>query len=561
MGQVISGQKKDAAGQPVPGTQFGYAYDGIGNRTSATVNGRTGTYTADAANQYTQRQVPGAVDIRGSASPAAKVTVNGQNTQRLGDSFYKALTVDNSAAPQYPGVSVLAVRQAAGPTGEDVKSETLGNLFLAKTPELFTHDAEGNLTADGRWSYTWDGENRLIRMETIAAVPAAAKRKLDFAYDAHSRRIRKQVSTWNGSAWVVESDRRYLYDGWNLVAELDAANTMLRTYTWGLDLSRSPQGAGGVGGLLAIHEAGESYLPAYDGNGNVMALVKASDESIAARYEYGPFGETLVAQESGISNPFRFSTKFQDGESGLYYYGIRFYDPVTGGWPSRDRIGEDGGANLYGFLNNNAIVRFDILGMVGYGGYSWTYGEWGEWRQMHGHWVNTSAQIVCDGNMGEVNFNVQVSASLSLGALFNVGMGEDFEVSLGFEIGVAVSMGCTLQCPGGDADCKCYRGQYRVRWQQRERSVTGQYFGTWVPGVQTTVTGTDYDYKDWRIEFRQVEIDCESQEVIERPSAPQEGNDGNSSPNQSESSSSMTEEDYLREAIRHAYSDHPGFDR
>jgi RHS repeat-associated protein len=393
MGQVISGQKKDAAGQPVPGTQFGYAYDGIGNRTSATVNGRTGTYTADAANQYTQRQVPGAVDIRGSASPAAKVTVNGQNTQRLGDSFYKALTVDNSTAPQYPGVSVLAVRQAAGPNGEDVKSETFGNLFLAKTPEVFTHDAEGNLTADGRWSYTWDGEkcdrigsildggaagarrvshamprmanqNRLIRMETLAAVPAAAKRKLDFAYDAHSRRIRKQVSTWNGSAWVLQSDRRYLYDGWNLVAELDAANTMLRTYTWGLDLSRTPQGAGGVGGLLAIHEGGESYLPAYDGNGNVMALVKASDQSVAARYEYGPFGETLMAQESGISNPFRFSTKFQDGESGLYYYGYRYLDTQLGRWLSRDPIGERGGINVYSFADNQATNYLDMLGLV-----------------------------------------------------------------------------------------------------------------------------------------------------------------------------------------------------
>ena len=241
---------------------------------------------------------------------------------------------------------MLAIRQAAGPNGEDVKSETLGNLFLAKTPEVFAHDAEGNLTADGRWTYTWDGENRLIRMETLAAVPAAAKRKLDFAYDAHSRRVRKQVSTWNGSAWVLQSDCRYLYVSWNLVAELDATNSMLRTYTWGLDLSCTPRGAGGIGGLLAIHEGGESYLPAYDGNGNVMKLVTSSDYSIAARYEYGPFGETLLAQESGISNPFRFSTKFQDRESGLYYYGYRYYDAVTGKWPSRDPIAEFGWLNI-----------------------------------------------------------------------------------------------------------------------------------------------------------------------------------------------------------------------
>lgn len=364
MGQVTSGHKKTATGADVPGMSFGYAFDGIGNRTSATVNGRTGTYTADAANQYTQRQVPGAIDIRGRAGIPAKVTVNTEPTQRLDEYFYSALAVDNSAAPQYPGVSVLAVRNHAGPNGEDLQSETTGNLFLAKTPETFTHDAEGNLLTDGRWTYTWDGECRLIRMETNANVPASAKRKLEFAYDSESRRIRKQVSSWNGTAWILQSDRRYLYDGWNLVAELDATNTMLRNFVWGLDLSGSPQGAGGVGGLLAIREGSESHLPCYDGNGNIMALVKGSNATISARYEYGPFGETLVAEESGVSNPFRFSTKFLDSETGLLYYGYRYYDPVTGRWPSRDPIEEKGGYNLYAFVANDSANRWDRLGLL-----------------------------------------------------------------------------------------------------------------------------------------------------------------------------------------------------
>jgi RHS repeat-associated protein len=255
------------------------------------------------------------------------------------------------------------VRNNAGPNGEDIQSETVGNLFLAKNPEAFTHDTEGNLTFDGRWEYTWDGENRLIRQETIVTVPAAAKRKLEFAYDAENRRIRKQVFNWNGSAWVLQKDLRFLYDGWNLISELDAANTILRNFVWGLDLSRTPQGAGGVGGLLAIREGTESHLPAFDGNGNVMALVKASDQSISARYEYGPFGETLVVEENGVSNPFRFSTKYLDGETGLYYYGWRYYNPVTGRWPSRDPIEERGGINLYGMVANDPVNRWDVLGL------------------------------------------------------------------------------------------------------------------------------------------------------------------------------------------------------
>ena len=362
MGQVIAGEKKHQSNWPIPGMKLEYTFDAIGNRNSASVNGRADDYTVDLANQYVEREVSGAIDIRGRATAAARVTVNREPAQRLDEYFYKALSIDNSSAPQYPGVSILAVRNNAGPGGEDIQSETTGNLFLAKTPEVFTHDAEGNLTSDGRWTYTWDGENRLIRQETFATVPAAAKRKLEFAYDAESRRIRKQVSNWNGTAWVLQKDLRFLYDGWNLIAELDATNAMQRNFVWGLDLSRTPHGAGGVGGLLAIREGSESHLPAFDGNGNVMALVKASDQSISARYEYGPFGEMLVVEENGVANPFRFSTKYLDSETGLYYYGYRFYNPVTGRWPSRDPIEEDGGINLYGFVGNDGVNRWDLLG-------------------------------------------------------------------------------------------------------------------------------------------------------------------------------------------------------
>jgi RHS repeat-associated protein len=59
----------------------------------------------------------------------------------------------------------------------------------------------------------------------------------------------------------------------------------------------------------------------------------------------------------------RFSTKYHDHESGLYYYGYRYYDPVTGRWPSRDPIGERGGINLYGFVGNSPIDAIDLLGL------------------------------------------------------------------------------------------------------------------------------------------------------------------------------------------------------
>jgi RHS repeat-associated protein len=44
------------------------------------------------------------------------------------------------------------------------------------------------------------------------------------------------------------------------------------------------------------------------------------------------------------------------------YYGYRYYDPTTGRWPSRDPIQERGGVNLYGFVGNRGVSRWDFLG-------------------------------------------------------------------------------------------------------------------------------------------------------------------------------------------------------
>jgi len=108
-----------------------------------------------------------------------------------------------------------------------------------------------------------------------------------------------------------------------------------------------------------------------------MALVSAADGSVAARYEYGPFGELIRATGPMAKvNPFRFSTKYQDEETGLVYYGYRYYDPGTGRWPNRDPLGEEGGMNLCGFVANDAIGAVDPLGLATYSlsaGKQWAY--------------------------------------------------------------------------------------------------------------------------------------------------------------------------------------------
>ena len=82
------------------------------------------------------------------------------------------------------------------------------------------------------------------------------------------------------------------------------------------------------------------------------------------QFPKSPFGEVIRATgPMAAANPFRFSTKYYDQETGLYYYVFRFYSPTLGRWLSRDPLGEMGGRNLYGFVGNDAINIVDILGL------------------------------------------------------------------------------------------------------------------------------------------------------------------------------------------------------
>ncbi len=207
-------------------------------------------------------------------------------------------------------------------------------------------------------------------MTTIsqAVTAGAPELRLTFGYDYMSRRVSKKVEQRVAGQWRLLHDRRFVYDGWNLVAiyiHHFSSNILHTSFIWGEDLSGTMQGGGGVGGLLAIrdHIEGKTFLPAYDGNGNVTGLVDAASGTVAATYEYDPFGN-LIAQTGAYAqvNPFRFSTKYTDNESDLVYYGYRYLDTGIGRWINRDPIKEEGGVNLYGFVGNDAVNNLDILG-------------------------------------------------------------------------------------------------------------------------------------------------------------------------------------------------------
>ena len=169
---------------------------------------------------------------------------------------------------------------------------------------------------------------------------------------------------------------------------------------------------------MTVHDTtSATFYPTYDGNGNVSEYVNQSGTK-AAHFEYDPFGNLTVDSEGNAEDfPYRFSTKPQDLTTGLYYYGYRYYDPLTGRWPSRDPIEERGGINLYAFVGNDGINKWDLLGMLSLtvtpgneeelecGGYNYKRHWWtgGDLKKSKGYLIqNVSITVVkiekCDGS-------------------------------------------------------------------------------------------------------------------------------------------------------------------
>ena len=212
-----------------------------------------------------------------------------------------------------------------------------------------TYNADGCLLSDGVFSYAYDSASRLASVSSNGAVLVTNQ------YDHKGRRVRKTTA---------DAETTFLYDDWNLIYEREVSgNTTNETfYYWGKDLSGKLQGAGGVGGLLYLKRNGTIYAPHYDAYGNILRYTDAAG-NVVAEYTYNAFGGA-ISSFGPLADVFRirYSTKYLDAETDLYYYGYRFYSPVLRRWLTRDPLEEEGGKNLYVFCGNKPIYVYDIDG-------------------------------------------------------------------------------------------------------------------------------------------------------------------------------------------------------
>ena len=253
-------------------------------------------------------------------------------------------------------------RKTSGKDNSVLTNYTSNNLnqYTAVNANTPTYDNEGNLLSGLSKTTSLPNRDTLLFAYNNINRPISVSRNGEvlesYEYDHTGRRVKK------GNTITI-------YDGYNAIAEYNLnSKSLVSTNAWGLDLSNSTQGAGGVGGLLSVTDNTTQVplvsYPTYDGNGNISEyLTEVEGGLISAHYEYDAFGN--VIKKTGNSEyTYQFSTKPFDKLTGLNYYNYRLYDPVSGRWINRDPIYERGGLNPYSFIQNNGIIKFDYLGLA-----------------------------------------------------------------------------------------------------------------------------------------------------------------------------------------------------
>ena len=294
---------------------YAYAFDYIGNRSTATEAETQFAYTTNELNQYTSR----------------------------GEAAFLPLPENPSESD-----SEQSDRNVASP--------------LTFSP---TYDADGNATlvrtSTGTWSISYNGENRPIRFEN-----AATQTVLECAYDSQGRRFEKKVTV----AGTLTLHERYVYDGYLQIAAFDVSTDAAGTESFALKrvIFWDPEEPTATR-PLAINVLGDNlYFPTVDLTKNVCELVDFYGD-VAATYDYAPFGAVSAGTPSGSAvpaNPFQWSSEVYDSELDLVYYNYRHYSPADGRFLSRDPIEEEGGLNLYAFVKNNALKNVDLWGRAAF---------------------------------------------------------------------------------------------------------------------------------------------------------------------------------------------------
>ncbi len=392
VGRVISVETGASVAQPV--TTISYSYDAVGNRISMTDPGGGSTayvydvlgrltritnpdsevteYAYDAISRLQQKSLANGASANWSYDSAGRVVGVTHDVAGVISSF--SYTYDAAAnrisAIESAGTNSYAYDaanrlvgashpQATNPA-ESFNYDLLGNRLSSHLSSAYTYDAANRLLQDDTYDYSYDANgNQIGRVDRsngdtttysydannrLVGVALPDGSSASYRYDGLGRRIEKRFG-----AKVV----RYIYDNEDILLELDGANTVVARYTHGP----------GTDDPISQSRGGASFFYHADSVGSVREI---SDQlgAIVESYVYDSFGR-IVGSTSGVENPYSFTGREADSESGLLFYRARYYDPSTGRFLQQDPLGFGGGANFYTYSLNDPVNHIDPFGLYG----------------------------------------------------------------------------------------------------------------------------------------------------------------------------------------------------
>jgi RHS repeat-associated protein len=331
---------------------FGFGYDLLSRRTSLTrPNGVNTSYNYDSVSrllsvihQLGSTTIDGASYTYDSAGNRnSKTDLRTNLTSNYGyDTIYQLLQVTQGASTTesytYDPVGNRLSSLGVSPYSYNSSNE------LTSTPTVtYTYDNNGSTkTKSDGTQYTWDYENRLTKV----VLPGSGG-TVTFKYDPFGRRVQKSFTQGSNTTTT-----NYLYDGKNLLEEVDSNGSVLARYTTGKKVDEP---------FAELRSGTTSYYQA-DGLGSVTSLTNTTGTLINT-YSYDSFGNA-VATTGTVVNPFRLTAREFDSETGSYYYRARYYDETAGRFLSEDPIGFRAGNNFYDYVTNNPLRYRDPTGLL-----------------------------------------------------------------------------------------------------------------------------------------------------------------------------------------------------